>query len=392
MSRPFRSLSAFAFVLVASSLAACDEDPILPDGGLELVDAGVDAATTDGGDVDAAPPTSATALVVAGDFSTTGVLSTIDLPAMDVHANAVAGVASADPVVRVLGDEIFVVNRFGGDNVTILGKADRQLVQQIATGAGTNPQDVAVVGRKLYVAALGAAGVLVIDRDAPGTVRTIDLSSLDPDGIPDCVSVHAIGSRLVVVCGVLDHFVARGPGKVSIIDTARDRVVDTFELAAANPLGMLHPTPRDSAFGGDLLMPTVPSFTDYSVGCLARISTGVVPASHGCAVTNQALGGYATHAEAGTDTLWISVATFDAEFNSSGKLIGVDLDDSVLAAAPLSAADQNIQDVAVCPNGALVAADVGAAGVRIFASGGEVTTSVLDIGLPPGSGNGMACF
>ena len=36
------------------------------------------------------------------------------------------------------------------------------LVAQLGTGAGSNPQDVAMVGNTLYVPALGTAGVVAI--------------------------------------------------------------------------------------------------------------------------------------------------------------------------------------------------------------------------------------
>src|SRR4051812_1556859 len=103
------------------------------------VPGGPDAAP-DGPDIGAAK-----AAIVAGDFQSTGILSTVGAPSLEVTQNAVAGVASSDPVMRRIGDELFVINRLSGDNITILDSTTLSLTAQIATGAGSNPQDVAVV-------------------------------------------------------------------------------------------------------------------------------------------------------------------------------------------------------------------------------------------------------
>src|SRR5262249_23177336 len=137
--KPTRLASLLSVPLVAAGLAGCG-DNLAP------------SATGDHA-ADAAIPGVATAVLVAGDFNVTGVLSTVRVPQGLVHPNAAAGVAGGDPVLRRFGDELFVVNRFNGDNVTVLARSTLGLVGQYATGPGSNPQDVAPVGRKLYVTA-----------------------------------------------------------------------------------------------------------------------------------------------------------------------------------------------------------------------------------------------
>jgi hypothetical protein len=322
-----------------------------------------------------------TIAAVAGDFASTGILSTVGAPTQVVRSNAVAGVVGADPAIRRIGDELFVINRFGtgGDNIVILDAATLQLVDQIATGAGSNPQDVALVDGKLYVAALGAGAVLVIDRADPTTIGEIDLSELDDDGLPDCISAYAVGDRVFVACGVLDNFFADQNGKVAVIDTTDDSVETTFDLPSRNPQGWLTP------IGNELLIGTVPDFVDYSTGCVAAISTGDTPAA-ACGATNQDLDGFASKL---TPEGWAVVTHYDAEFNTAGWLV-----DLANPGTGLTAAEQVAQDLVVC--GSYLFVSESGQGIRFHhidddGSLAEITVGALDLGLPPAFGNGIAC-
>jgi hypothetical protein len=353
-----------------------------------------DDATPDGGADDPGDDRRGTAVVVSGDFVSTGVISTIAAPTLAVTPNAVAGVTGADPALRRIGDELFVINRFGtgGDNITILDAETLTLVDQIATGAGSNPQDVAQVGNKQYVAALGAPGLLVIDRSAPTTIETIDLAALDAhDGMPDCTSVVAVGDRVYVACGLLQDFYAAVVGKVAVIDTADDSLVTSVDLPEKNPTGWMIATDAEGSFAGDLLLATVPDYADYSVGCLVRISTGATPAAT-CGPTNETLGGYVNRLVFEEDRLFAVVSHFDSEFNATGWLVR--FDGTGTAGDPITPETQVIQDVAVCGWHVFLADKAfGAEGIRVFNLGSltEETSAPLDIGLPPSFGNAIAC-
>jgi hypothetical protein len=377
-------------------LAACGDNSASSDA------AGDDTPGPDGPPGPDAPPGDAPsrAVIVAGDFATTGILSTLDIPERTMTPGAVDGVAGTDPVIRHIGDELFVINRFGGNNVTIITDDTLGLVDQIGTGAGSNPQDVAMVGDKLYVAALGEDGVIVFDRANANARTEISLASLDAaDGLPDCVSVYAVDTRVFVACGILDNFVPQGPGVVAVIDTTTDTVVDSFAIAAENPFSMFARAPVTSFYGGDLVIGTVPSFSDFTTGCLARVSVGAVPAANGCAATNLELGGYVNHVEASPDggLLWLAVAGYTPTFDPFGMLKGIDLVTGALWEWPVSTTDEVIVDLAVCPGplpgGVVVASDVGAVkGVRVYENAVEITTAPMPIGLPPANGGNVVCY
>src|SRR5690349_8386996 len=101
-----------------------------------------------------APMGPSTAVAVAGDYTAgdPGIMSAVDVDTQTVTKNvAPQGAVGDDPMVRHFGSELFVVNRADGNNVTILDARTFALVEQLSTGAGSNPQDVAVRGNQLFV-------------------------------------------------------------------------------------------------------------------------------------------------------------------------------------------------------------------------------------------------
>lgn len=334
-----------------------------------------------------------TAFVVAGDFTATGVASTIEVPSLRVTQNAVAGVAGHDPYVRYIDGRFYIINSYSLDNISIVDAAERSFVDQISTGAGTTPQDIAVKGSSLYVAALSAPGVLVVDAGDPqAEIETIDLSSLDDsDGIPDCNSVYLVGDLLYVTCSLLDNFVPTGPGKVAVIDTGDHTVIDTFDLVHANPVGFLQATSEDGPLGGDLLIATV-DFSDLTTGCVERIATAPEPGSSGCLVENSALGGYASGMAYSPEGMLYLAVTEGYDPGPIAKMVRFDAQGDMLLPESLSPGEQSPFDLVRCPTGELVVADAAAGGVRVYdADGEELTSAALDIGLPPVS-KGLSCF
>jgi hypothetical protein len=381
-----RACTCWILAIGAAVLGACGDNLGAPP----------DAGAPDASEPQPAPDAGvrATAFVVAGDYMGTGIASTIALPARAVAQNVVAGAASGDPVVRQHGDRVYVINRFGADNVTVLDAESFALIEQISTGAGSNPQDVAVQGSTLFVAALNAPGILVLDLERPdeGVIQTIDLSALDPaDGIPDCGSIYLVGDTLYATCGLLQNFMPVVPGKVAVIDAASRALTGSFDLESKNPVGFLQPAPADSELAGDLLVASV-DFAALTTGCVEHIRTGDTPGAS-CLVQNQDLGGYASDIAAGAgDTLHLAIIRGYGAGGPDAALTSYDLGDGALRATPISPAGQRIFDLAWCPGDLLLAADAERGGIRVYAAdGSELTDDVLDVGLPPVS-NGAVCY
>lgn len=379
--------------ILCLSLTACGGDD---EGGIPDATSSVDASTgADAASQDAAPM-SATAFVLGTDYqSSTGVASAIEVSTLEVTQNVAGGVAGSDPVVRRYDDKLYIVNRDTGNNVTILRSDNYSLIAQIATG--NNPQDVAVVGTKLYVPVYGGTGVDVLDESMPssGAVDTIDLSGLDPtDDQPNCNSALAVGTKVLVTCQILDAgYAAQGKGKLVVIDSSDNTVSEPIDLNNENPVGYLQQTPAEGMLGGDVLVSTVGSYGSLDDGCLERISASATVTVETCVVDEASVGGSigAYRYVPQTDSIWISYS--DSSFQ--GYVIEYSVADSALASEPLTPDTQSITDLAVCPDGHVLLADgsVGATGIRVYsADGTEVTTAPLDIGAPTVYQQGLSCF
>jgi hypothetical protein len=346
-----------------------------------------------------APPGGPRAVIAAGTFmpGEAGLLSMLTFDPLKVAPRVdPTGAIGSDPVIRRVGGELLVVNRADGNNVTILDDRTFIAKAQIGTGPGSNPQDVAVYADKLFVPAFGTAGVVVLSRTSIGDRTIIDLSALDPDGEPNCVSAFTVGDEIYVACEVLDpSYKPRGPGQIAVIDAASNAVKTTFSLAAANPFGAFEQLPA-GVLGGDLVIPTVPSFGDFSEGCLERVQPGAAPRANGCVVANRDLGAYPARTDVqlrgDTPILWLIASSFDTA--PHGRLMAVDLAAGTLSPTPISPDAQILVDLAVCPNGLIVVADqtTSANGLRVYDGPTEQTTAPLPIGLRPGSSHGLACY
>lgn len=350
----------------------------------------------DGPDAPAAP---SRAVIVAGDFTAghPGVLTTLDPETRNVKTNVGPALAVGnDPMLRHYGSELLVINR-AENNITILDDQTLAFKEQLGTGPSSNPQDVALVGNRLYVPVFGGTGVAMLTRGST-TVATIDLSADDPDGKPNCNSIYQVGSDLYVSCGLLDDTMMflppRGPGKVYIIDSVTNAIKTSLTLTTRNPIALFEQVPTGAPHAGDLVLPTV-FFNDGS-GCIERITTGASPAAAGCLLTNTALGGYATRVGFEVSTadqvamVWTAVATSFPHAN----LRGYDLMTSTLWEAPINPSTQAIADLVHCPSGEVIVVDstMNANGLRVYVNATEQTTAAIPIGLGSFSQHGLVCY
>lgn len=342
------------------------------------------------------PSTAPRAVVVAGDFVTpgfSGVMSSLDVTTMTMSTNvAPAGAIGNDPILRKIGNDLIVVNRFTGNNVTILDANSLAVREQLSTGANSNPQDVATYADKLFVPATGTAGVVVLTRGST-TIATIDLSALDPDGKPDCIAAYRVGNDIYVACELLDeNFAPRGPGKIAVIDALDLQLRATVTLSTANPFGVFTELPNH-----ELVIPTY-EFGNATSRCLEQIAVGATPFSRGCVIQNSDVGGYIVRAATQTladDTQMLFMVVDDGSFPpSNGRVWGYDIESKLLWEEPLTPQAQVLGDIAACPNGQYVVTDKTTAnnGLRVYEGGQEKTTEPLAVGLNPQSSPAVVCY
>jgi len=344
------------------------------------------------------PAAAPRAVIVAGDFTSTGVLSTFDPATREVKTNVGPPMAVGnDPMLRHWGNELFIINR-AENNITILDDQTFALKEQLGTGADSNPQDVAVVGNKLYVATYKTKGVTVLTRGAKTTAE-IDLSADAPDGTPECNSVYAVGTDVYVSCQLMADFPATVPGKVYVIDSKTDtlKAGATITLVHKNPFGLFEQVPAGAPHGGDLVMATVNDFVEP--GCLERFAPGTT--SSGCWLLTgdlpDQLPSYASRVTFQfTPDAQITYFTVPGKTPAAADLIAYDMASDLLWAGAINPTTQVIGDVTVCPGGETVMYDgaATASGIRMYNGATELTKDALPIGIANGkfSSHGLTCY
>jgi hypothetical protein len=367
---------------LALVLAACSgDDEVTPD-----ASSVPDAAPG----VDGPEKGSCTCFVATVDYmSGVGAGALVKVPSLEVQTNVAQGAVSGDPVVRLSENRLLVINRFGFDNVTVLESHDRSLVAQVSVGSGFNPQDAALRGNELWVVGLGAAEVRVFDVTSPlaqPVVIPLPTIAADADGNPDASSIVLSKGKAYVVLQHLESFAPVANGQVVIIDAASKQVGATVDLTSQNPANFARLAEDEKS----LYVATTPGFSP-TMGCLERVSLEGTPAAT-CAATSAELGGFITGMAPlpGGD-----VALTTAQSFTAGELVVADLGGAQVTTTKVSSMGQQPSDVASCAFDYLVAADATTMGIRVYRLGDsgptELTTSALDVGLPPAFAGGIVC-
>jgi hypothetical protein len=339
-------------------------------------------------------PGSDQALCVAlgADYASgVGTLAVLGLPSLTVVKDVLPAAISGDPVLRAHGGKLYVVNRSTA-NVTVVDPTDWTVQAQFSTGAGSNPQDVALDGSFAWVTLYNRPEVQVWDLAAAAPaapVAAVDLSVYDIDGVPNANSIAIVEGRAYVTLDLLDTGMfprPRGKGKVVVIDTASRQIVTALDLQYENPYDFMF-------VRNDRLI--VATFADFSgtLCCLEQIVPGAEPRVEACLVENTQVMGIINSIAVGPTETYLAVSSFDADFNQTAQIRRLAAD-GTLASDPMTPAEQVPTDVAWAPTGHLVYSDWKAGGLRVLdlAQGREISPGALDIGLPPATANAIACL
>jgi DNA-binding beta-propeller fold protein YncE len=335
-------------------------------------------------------PHAARAVIVTTDFET-GLLATVGVrpphrvahPATPIHSDA---------VVRVAGDRVYVVNRFGGDNLQVLDPAHGlATLLQCSTGPGSNPHDVAVLAPdKAYVTRYDAKDLWVVDPAAASCAGfrrgTVDLSPwADADGIPEMDQMALVGDRLFVSVERLDRtrrFAPAGRSLLVVLDTASDAVVGVVELSGANAFGDASGLAREPG-SGNLVVNEAGDIMRTGDGGLERVDPFTLTAEGHFFVTESQLGGNITDFVLVSPTKAYAIVIDDQLRNI---VLAFDPSQGVVTRRLLTRL-QYLPDIALAPDGILWVADDGlpAPGIRLFdpRDDRQLTRAAIDVGLPP---------
>lgn len=332
------------------------------------------------------------ALVLGTDF-VDGSFGTIDLDTRAITPVSGQRLLHSDATPRVLGGNVFVINRFGADSIQKLDPNDGlTTVYQCSTGPGSNPQDIVLIDDdKAYVTVFEETALLIVDPTPESCTSrddfvtgSIDLSGLaDADGTPDMTLMAKQGNLVYVALQRLDvESPLREPaqnGGIAVIDSTTDTVVDAIELSGENPFAM---TKGLTIRAGNLYVSEVGLFGTNDGG-IERVDLAT-RAPQGFILSEETAGGDIV------DFVFASARRAYAIVSRSDFTTALIAFDPVTGTV-LETVDEadgfDYADIEIDVRGELYLTDrhFDRPGVRIFraADGVELTATPLDIGLPP---------
>lgn len=296
---------------------------------------------------------------------------------------------SSDPVCRWAFGRVFVVNRFGFDNVQVLDPENGfDTLHQYSVGNGTNPQDIAVIAPdKAYVSRLASPDILIVNPMTGAQLGVISLAAWsDADGSPEPFKMFHYGDRVFVALQRLEDFVPLAEAYVAVIDTRTDALVDADPLASGVQLIRLTGANPNTDFAYDAaanrLLIGLTGFFGSADGGVEAIDP----------LALEALGYESTEAQLGGDLNDLSLApngrayavVSDASFNT--RLVRYDRATGAVANTVLSPGGFSLGDVEANRGGELWVCDrtFATPGIRIYDTASDaLVAGPLGVGLPP---------
>lgn len=322
------------------------------------------------------------AFVVTTDYYT-GSFSTIDI-ATQTATKDIAPIHS-DAVAVYRKGKVYVVNRLGQDNITVLDPMDNfNVLKQFSTGNGSNPYDIEFLSDiKAYVSRYGINSILRVNPEDGIEIGTIDLSSLadDNDSIPEMAYMLLKDDELYVAIQRLDRnawFAPTGISYLAVVDTNTDTLEKTITLTGTNPIEDLV---YNEATDG-ILVAEVGSYGAQDGG-IEKINTSTNTAE-GFIITEETLGGDIGPFVIASETKGYVIVT-DSSFNTTLKSFNPK--DGTLLETIYSTVGFALTCLALNDQGELYVCDRTETnpGIRIYntADDSEIITTPIDVGLPP---------
>ncbi len=343
-------------------------------------------------------PAGNTAVVLGANFTDpNGTLGYIPLTA---PRNPVKNLqlTHSDAVVRSFGNLLYVVNRLGADNIQVVDPGTFEVLHQFSVGRSTNPQDIFVLSpTKAYVTLyqpednesddLDVDDLILINPQTGALLKRIDLTPFtadDGERFARAASMVAVGTRLFVAVQDLRGNLAlmpNQPGKIVVIDTATDAIVDSLVLQGRDPIAMAYSPATGFVYVGDADFFNLGS----PYGGVEVVDAETVE-THGIVIDDADLGGAPGDIDVSFEKGFVTVGVGDqAAADYSTKVVSFDL--NTLARSEVYASETYIQDLAVAPDGTLWIGDRDphVNGVLVFDGSGNQIDGPVSMGPSPSS-------
>ncbi|MEO6462701.1 MAG: hypothetical protein ABIP29_06460 [Candidatus Eisenbacteria bacterium] len=184
------------------------------------------------------------AFVFATDFSSGTIASVGFGPPPAANCNVAP--TCADAVLRYHQGRLYLVERFGCDNIRVLDpNAGFAVVQQFSVGNGSNPNDIVIVSpTRAFVTRYDTADLWIVHPQTGAFVGSVSLAAFaDADGIPEMNRLAVMNGRVFVTVQRVDRDLFFSPtdsSQVVVLDAATGALIDC-DPGAAGVQGILLP-------------------------------------------------------------------------------------------------------------------------------------------------------
>ncbi len=320
-------------------------------------------------------PAGNTAIVLGANF--TDPVGSLNLLSINSPHTAATNLQTthSDASVYSFGNQLYVVNHLGADNIQIVNPTNFSVTKQCSVGRGTNPQQIIVTASdKAFVSlyqpdqnssmGLHVDDLIVVNPSADSCndfiTHTIDLTPLttdDGDRFARASAMVMIEKNLYVALqdlpGDLSH-PANQLGKIAVIDAETNEIIRTIGLQGRNPVAMDYSPITKRIYVGD-----VDYFYSISDFGGIEVVNPETSQSEGFLISKTTLGGSPADMEVYHSKGFVAVGLFDAITNTYGtKVVSFNLTpNSDLELNELYRSAGYIQDIAVDQNGILLIGD-----------------------------------
>jgi hypothetical protein len=311
---------------------------------------------------------------------------------------------STDAVERWYGGLLYVVNRFGFDNVQVIDPAHGYVtLRQFSVGSGSNPQDIAFASpTKAYVSRLSSPDLLIVDPSTGATLGTIPLAAwADGDGNPEAGAMTTAGDLLFVTLERLTNFVPADTGLVVVIDMRADTVFDVdpstpgkqmVRLAGMNPSTAFSWLPAAGAGAARHVLIGCTGRYGVLDGGIDQVSVAAASAgvpgpvwNSGLAMSESALGGDVVNVTAYADSHSYAIASDLAAYPNT-SLIAWNPATGALLGTVYAPGGYSLSDAAIDGRGELYVCNSSfdSPGLLVFRAGVDtLVAGPIATGLPP---------
>ena len=146
-----------------------------------------------------------------------------------------------DSKIVGIDGNLFVLERYGADNLALVDVSDNKVKWQKDLGDGANPSDVVKANKdEVWVALEGAAKFVKVAVKDGKITKTVETKKFNQGkaSTPNLVDLEVSGDTLFALFQRSENYAYPAPGLLALYKLSNGDLLDTIKLAKKNPMAM----------------------------------------------------------------------------------------------------------------------------------------------------------